>query len=97
MNPPWEHRRTPDSRAVEAQLRPHFAQVDAYQFNPASIRLRIIDERFETLPSELRHNLVEFHLDQLPEPLACAIVILLLLAPSELPTARNTHFEQVAD
>ena len=66
--PRWEAKRTDETRHVEDVLREAgFDQVDAYRYNPASIRVRVIDRRFEGLSPEQRDALVEPHLDELPE------------------------------
>ena len=85
---PWERKRTPETRDVENLLRSRgFEHVDAYRYNSASIRLRVIDPEFEGLPIEKRDALVEPHLKELPERTQGDIVFLLTLAPSELPPA----------
>ena len=44
----WEDKRTAETRQVEDVLRRvGFQQVDAYRYNTASIRVRVIDSRFE--------------------------------------------------
>ena len=41
---PWETKRTDETRLVEAELvKARFEQVDAYRYNSASIRVRVID------------------------------------------------------
>jgi hypothetical protein len=76
--------KTDETRQVEETLRAAFERVDAYRYNSASIRIRIIDRRFEGLSHEQRDNLVEPHLDKLPESTQLDIINLLLLAPSEI-------------
>ena len=49
----WETRRTDEARHVEEVLRnAGFERADAYRYNPASIRVRVIDSRFEGLSPE---------------------------------------------
>ena len=43
---PWEDKRTDETRMIEDELRKHFPKSDAYRFNSASIRVRIIDDSF---------------------------------------------------
>jgi hypothetical protein len=82
--PPWEDKRTDETRHVEQVLRDAgFQQVDAYRYNSASIRVRVIDPRFEGLPSEDRDAMVEPYLDQLPEETQVDIMTLFTFAPSE--------------
>ena len=50
---PWEAKRTDETRQVEEILRKAgFDYVNAYRYNSASIRVRVIDSRFEGLSSE---------------------------------------------
>ena len=44
--PPWEAKRTPETRQVEDMLRKRFKQADSYRYNSASIRVRVIDLRY---------------------------------------------------
>jgi hypothetical protein len=98
----WEAKRTDDSRQVESVLRmAGFKQVDAYRYNSASIRLRVIDPRFEGLPVEQRDAMIEPHLELLPEHIQADIVTLFAFAPSDLTPSskslrellKNTEFE----
>lgn len=99
---PWESKRTDETRQVEDVLRKAgFAEVDAYRYNSASIRVRVIDPRFEGLTHEERDALVEPHLKLLPERTQADIISLFTFAPSELKQAGkslrehllNTEFE----
>ncbi|HEV3081160.1 MAG TPA: hypothetical protein VGY66_15380 [Gemmataceae bacterium] len=99
--PPWEKKRTAETRMVEDHLRPHFEQVDAYRYNSASIRVRVIDSRFEGMSRERRDAMVEEQLDKLPPETQRDIVTLFTFAPSELTRTpmtirefmQNTEFE----
>lgn len=83
--PAWESKRTAETRQVEEKLREAgFEQVDAYRYNPASIRVRVIDARFEGLATEERDAQIEPYLQQLPDATQADIISLLSLAPSEL-------------
>lgn len=76
---------TDETRHVEDVLRQAgFRQADAYRYNSASIRLRVIDPQFEHLSIEDRDALVEPFLDQLPERTQADIISLFTFAPSEL-------------
>lgn len=69
---------------VEEELRKAgFERVDAYRYNSASLRVRIIDSRFESVTRDERDRLVESFIDQLPPSTQSDIVNLVLLAPSE--------------
>jgi hypothetical protein len=84
----WEAMRTDETRHVEDELRnAGFDRVDAYRYNPASIRVRVIDARFEGLSREERDGMVEPHLDRLPERTQADIMTLFTFAPSEVQLA----------
>lgn len=80
-----ESRKTDETRDVERRLREAgFARVDAYRYNSASIRVRVIDPGFEGLSDEERDVRVEKVLDQIPsERTRGDILLLLTLTPSE--------------
>ena len=79
----WETMKTDETRAVEAMLRDEFPKVDAYRFNSASIRVRVVDPRFEGLSFEQRDAMVEPHLNRLPDETLSDIMNLLTLSPDE--------------
>ena len=88
--PRWEAMRTDETRQVEEILRnAGFDQVDAYRYNSASIRVRVIDPRFEQLSYEKRDAMVEPHLEQLPERTQADIMSLFTFAPSDLRQPRQ--------
>ncbi len=91
--PAWEAKRTAESRMVEDLLRQHFKQADAYRYNSASIRVRVIDPRFEGLSREERDSTVEPYLDKLPPETQADIVTLFTFAPSELQRTPATFRE----
>lgn len=89
--PVWETKRTDETRLVEDVLRKAgFGKVDAYRYNSASIRVRVIDPRFESLPTDKRDAMVEPHLEQLPERTQADIINLFTFAPSELNQTPKT-------
>ncbi len=79
----WETMRTDETRNVEAMLRPVFPRTDAYRFNSASIRVRVIDPRFAGKSNEERDAMVEPLLAQLPERTQADIINLITLSPDE--------------
>jgi stress-induced morphogen len=91
--PQWEAKRTAETRMVEDRLKPHFERVDSYRYNSASIRVRVIDSRFEGMSREKRDAMVEEQLDQLPPETQRDIVTLFTFAPSEL-TRTATNFRE---
>jgi hypothetical protein len=80
---PWESRRTAESRQVEQVLRRTFPRTDAYRYNSASIRVRVIDSRFKGKSVEERDGMVEPLIDSLPMNLQADIVNLLTLDEDE--------------
>src|SRR5437016_3359985 len=91
---PWEAKRTDETRQVEDALRQAgFETVHAYRYNSASIRLRVIDPRFEGLPTEKRDAMVEPLLERLPERTQADIMTLFTFAPSELNQTPKTYRE----
>lgn len=85
---------TDETRRIESVLRPDFPAVEAYRFNSASIRVRIIDERFRGKSKAERHEMVIHYLDSLPTELRDDITILLLLTDDEkYQSMMNTEFE----
>jgi hypothetical protein len=101
--PTWEALRTDESRFVEQHLLDAgFEVVDAYRYNPSSIRVRVIDPQFEGLSFNRRIDRIEAHLDRLPEAVQSEIIMLLAVAPSELTgnprksrlDSRNSEFEE---
>ncbi len=91
--PLWEAKRTPETRMVETLLGQHFQQADSYRYNSASIRVRVIDPRFEGMPREQRDAMVEQYLDTLPLETQRDIVTLFTFAPSELTQSPTTFRE----
>ena len=92
--PAWEAQRTDETRHVEDVLRKAgFETVDAYRYNSASIRVRVIDPRFEGLTGEARDAMVEPYLNGLPERTQADIMTLFTFAPSELRQAPETFRE----
>jgi len=96
----WESKRTEETRGIERLLK-DFDQADAYRYNSASIRVRVIDSRFENMTREQRDALVEEQLDKLPPETQRDIVTLFTFAPSELTEVQknlreimlNTEFD----
>lgn len=96
--PLWEAKRTDETRQVELALSgAGFQQVDAYRYNPASIRVRVIDPRFEGLPAEQRDAMVEPYLEQLPERTQADIMSLFTFAPSEFLQTPKTFRQVIAN
>ncbi len=98
----WEAKRTEETRMVERVLRQAgFKKADAYRYNSASIRVRVIDQQFEGMPTEKRDAMVEPYLRELPERTQADIMNLFTFAPSELQHTpktlkeflKNTEFE----
>lgn len=89
--PRWESKTTPETRKIEERLRgAGFERVDAYRYNSASIRVRVIDPRFEGMSVLGREDLVFPVIDKIPKRTREDILLLLIMAPSEL-RGRNRH------
>jgi stress-induced morphogen len=98
----WEAKRTDESRKVEELLRKEFPRSDAYRYNSASIRVRVVDERFKGKSIEKRDAMVEPLLKQLPEKTQADIMNLLTLYPNEEKDSfkayyANAEFEDPSD
>jgi stress-induced morphogen len=91
----WETKRTAETRAVEDLLRQHFKQVDAYRYNAASIRIRVINPQFEGTSREKRDAMVEQYLDLLPLETQKDIITLITFAPSDLEQHQKTFREHM--
>jgi hypothetical protein len=94
----WEAMRTAESRQVEDVLRTVFPDTDAYRYNSASIRVRVIDPRFKGKATEERDAMVEPLLEGLPEQIQADIMNLLTLSPiqptiSSRKSLANEEFE----
>lgn len=93
ITPSWEAKRTSETRQVEDLLSRHFQHADSYRYNSASIRVRVIDPRFEGMSREQRDSMIEKHLDTLPPEIQRDIVTLFAFAPSELAQTPTTFRE----
>ena len=71
--PRWETMRTEETR-----------RVNAYCYNSASIRVRVIDDRFEGLSNEARDDLAAPLIDRLPTETQADILVLLAISPDEI-------------
>lgn len=81
----WEKKRTAETRRVEKALSDEgFENVAAYRYNSASIRVRVIDPRFEGRSSEKRAAFVEPVLKKLDPKTQADIISLFTFAPSEV-------------
>jgi stress-induced morphogen len=92
ITPSWKAKRTDETKLVE-HLLGQFQQADAYRYNSATIRVRVIDPRFEGLSREARDAIVEEHLKELPDDTQRDIVTLFTFAPSELDQTPKTFRE----
>jgi len=95
--PRWTAMRTKESRLIEKVLRHAFPNTDAYRYNSASIRVRVVDSRFDGKSAEKRDEMIEPHLRKLPKNVQAEIINLLTLSPSELADSKsppaNAEFE----
>jgi stress-induced morphogen len=93
--PIWDAKRTDESRTVENLLRNvgGFAQADAYRYNLASIRVRVIDPRFEGMSLDQRDSMIEPCLKRLPDRTYGDIIALYAFTPSEMLQTPQTFWE----
>jgi hypothetical protein len=87
----WDNKKTDETREIEAKLRPSFPNSEAYRFNSASIRVRIIDRSFDGKDLEQREVMVMPLLEKLPKKTRNDILMLLLATPQELGDHCNTE------
>ena len=87
----WEMMRTDETRDIEKLLRKTFPRTDAYRYNSASIRVRIVDPKFEGKSNEERDSMVEPLLEEFPKEIQADFMNLLTLAPSELDTSSKKY------
>jgi stress-induced morphogen len=59
------------------------AEIEAYRFNPSSIRIRITDPDFRGVSRLQRDKIVSPLLEALPEDIRADITVLLLITPEE--------------
>jgi len=75
--------RTDESREVERELRDRFPNTDAYRYNSASIRVRVVSDEFKGKSMDERDAMVSPFLVALPEEIQQDIMNLLMLFPGE--------------
>jgi hypothetical protein len=80
---PWHSKKTKETEMIEKALRTKFPNTDAYRYNSASIRVRIMDGSFEGLTESERDAMVDPILDQLPETTQSDIMLVLTMTPKE--------------
>src|SRR3954469_19901128 len=79
----WEDRKTDETRAIERALRERFPDTEAYRYNSASIRIRVIDDAFKGKSDREREQLLEPILERLPEETQADIMLLLTMTKKE--------------
>jgi hypothetical protein len=91
----WKQWRNTETNLVEQTFKAHgFKKVHAYRYNSASIRLRVIDPRFEGKSHSKRFEMAEKIIAHLPEDLQSEILFLALLTPAEArESTMNEEFE----
>ena|SRR5437867_3664366 len=91
---------TRETKQIEKLLQAHFPDHPpeyppvAYRYNPASVRVRVVSDRFKGKSRSEREEMVLPLIHQLPENTQADIMILLLLTPEELDRSlMNMEFE----
>ena len=90
MNSDWDNKKTDETRSIETRLGREFSHIDAYRYNLASIRIRIIDPRFEGKSYAELEAMVHPFIMKLPKRSREDVLMLVLLEPGEVST-RNTQ------
>ena len=89
---PWEALRDAATQQVELALCNAGCEcVAVYRYNMASIRVRVVDRRFEGLSRQQRAELVEPTFSQLPEHLQSSIVRCWFFTPWEAANDAAYH------
>jgi hypothetical protein len=91
---------TKQTKQVERLVDKHFPDCPkdfprAYRYSPASIRVRIVDERFKEMNRSERWKMVMPLIRTLPEDIRQELTVLLLLSPDELSDSlMNREYEK---
>jgi stress-induced morphogen len=89
------NKKTAETKAIENLLRKQFPKTEAYRYNSASIRVRIIDPEFRGKSMTDREAVVLPLIRKLTENTQADIMILLMLAPEEAgESLMNLEFEK---
>ena len=84
-----------ETKRIEEVLREQFRDIEAYRYNMASIRVRVIDERFRRKSKTEPENMVQPLIDRLPDGTQSDITVLLLLTEDErADSIMNLEFER---
>lgn len=82
--------------ALDAYEREHLgAEASLYRHNPASIRIRVVDRRFEGMTKSRRHaDVWDFLAAKVPDDTLADISLVLTVAPAELKNSlANLEFD----
>jgi stress-induced morphogen len=85
-----------ETKKIEEVIKKHFpdADVEVYRYNSASIRVRVIDDKFRNKSKAERHAMVSPLLKKLRERTQIDITVLLLLTEDEKARSlMNIEFE----
>jgi stress-induced morphogen len=83
-----------DTRTVEQTIAERFPSVESYRSRYGTVRVRIVDPRFEKKSRVQREKLVLPIIRTLPEEIQADLVMLLLLAPGEADNSvQNLEFD----
>jgi hypothetical protein len=92
----WDCRRNHTTREIERLLLDSgFEKADAYQYNPASIRLRVVDSRFHRMPGWERVLLVKSVTNKLPGWLRESLRLPVLLSTVEYQKIKEIDCAEV--
>ncbi len=83
-----------DTRAVERTIGERFPSIESYRSRYGTVRVRIVDTRFEKKSRVQREKMVLPLIRTLPEEIQADLIMLLLLAPDEAENSvQNLEFE----
>ena len=90
----WKRLQTAETKEIAAELRKKFPQTDAYRYNSAAIRVRVVDSQFKGKSETQRERRVLPLIRKFPEEIQADITLLLMLSPDELDSSlANMEFE----
>jgi len=82
------------AQVIKAFRAAGFRKVDAYRYNSASIRVRVVSKKFAELENWQRHDLADKIILTLPEEIQRDMIFTVLVTPDEVAdSTKNEEFE----
>jgi stress-induced morphogen len=88
---PWDHLKTDETRRLETAIRSHYPNTEAYRYNSASIRVRVIDDAFVGKEDGERRRMVKRLLGSIPEDTTTDIMMILTMTEDETNGRYNRY------